>query len=90
MSRKIDKQRDTLRPFRLWDAHLQSAIMGRWYRWEENAHDAAVVICRRDMKIRRTLEVLDVHRGKLIATYTRRVNGIEIKRERQLRAEERK
>jgi len=87
---EITKDRDTLRPYRLWDAHKQTQIMGRWYRWEENCHDAAVVICRRDTKVGRTVEVLDVRRGKLIATYTKRIGGIQIKKEAQLRAEERK
>lgn len=84
---KRDKR--TLRPYRLWDAHKQASIPGRYYRWLENCHDAAVVICRRDTKIGRTIEVLDVSRAKLIATYTKRVRGIDIKKEHHLRSEER-
>lgn len=87
---EVKKDRQTLRPYRLWDAHTQTQVMGRWYRWEENCHDAAVVICRRDTKVGRTLEVLDVHRAKLVATYTKRIGGIDIKRERHLRAEEKR
>lgn len=85
----MKRDKHTLRPYRLWDAHTQKQIMGRWYRWEEHAHDAAVVICRRDTKVGRSVEVLDVRRGRLHATYTKRVSGIEIKKARQLRAEER-
>lgn len=85
---EIKKDKQTLRPYRLWDAHKQVNLPGRYYRWLENCHDAAVVICRRDTRIGRTVEVLDVSRAKLIATYTKRVNGIDIKKERQLRAEE--
>jgi hypothetical protein len=86
---EIKKDRETLRPYRLWDAHKQVQLPGRCYRWLENCHDAAVVICRREAKIGRTIEVIDVTRAKLTATYTKKVNGIEIKREKQLRSEER-
>ncbi len=86
---EIKKDRETLRPYRLFDPHKQVGMPGSYYRWLENCHDAAVVICRRDTKIGRTVEVIDATRGKLIATYKKKVSGIEIKKEAQLRAEER-
>jgi hypothetical protein len=89
----IPKDRDTLRAYRLYEARRgkpDQQLMGRWYRWEENAKDAAVVICRRELKVGRVIELRDVRRGKLIEVYRKTVNGgIDIKKSRHLRAEER-
>jgi hypothetical protein len=89
----LDKDKETLRPYRLYDVSRSGTyklIMGRWYRWIENAHDAAVVICRRDLKVGRTIEVVNIRNLKLEATYTKQIGGIRIKKAEELRAEERR
>ena len=85
------KDRDTLRPFRIYDAWEQKQVPGRWYIFEKSAERAAVVLAYESLKSGRTYEVLNVRNMTLRATYTRhRTSGnIIIKDYEQLKAEER-
>lgn len=82
---KRDKR--TLRPYRIRYAGHDKVIMGRWYRWLENAKDSMVVYCRKWMKTGQTIEIINVRNMKLIGSCTKLIDGMRILNERQMKLE---
>lgn len=67
--------RDSVRPFRLWNAHERTQLRWRYYAGKHNAHIAALIETRwADVGV--TIEVFDIRNGKLLGQYTRRLNTV--------------
>jgi hypothetical protein len=72
----VEKDRDTVRPFRVWDARERKLCVGRNYVDKQNAMDGALLMIRRQLC--ESLEVFDIRTGKLIAQYVRKPTSIAI------------
>jgi len=71
---KVDKE--TVRPFRLYDAVTKKYVRYRNYKVKDNAHIGALIQARW-AAVGTTLEVVNFHKGTLIGQYTRGVNDIK-------------
>lgn len=69
------RNKETVRPFRLWDAQLKHDLPHRYYKDKKRAHMGALIESRWS-EVGRTIEVYDVRYGKLLGQYTRRVDTI--------------
>lgn len=69
------RSRDTLRPFRLWDARARAPLRWRYYKHKAHAHNGALVEARW-AKVGTTIEVVDVRYGRMLGQYTRTVDSI--------------
>ena len=72
----FDKQKETARPFRLYNAKEKSFMPWRHYLHRRNAHLGALIECRWS-EIGTCIELVDITKGKLIGQYVRRVNDIQ-------------
>jgi len=69
------------RPFRLWNPKTGSHYPGRCYKYHRRAVIGALIECKW-AAIGTTIEVLDVRTGKMIGSYTRKVNSVAFYKER--------
>lgn len=74
--------RDTSRPYRLWDANNKCQLNHRWYLIALRGHEAAVKILLSYQYVGTTYELYNIHTGRLLAQYTRTITGISIHREK--------
>lgn len=81
MQQRYPVAKETLRRYRLWDTWEKADVPHRYYRWINNAHDAALRIAAWS-KIGRVVEVYDASNGRLIGQYVRKVKGVEFIRVR--------
>jgi hypothetical protein len=68
--------KDTVRPFRLWDAVNKCNLRWRYYSDPKRAHMGALIECRWS-PIGHTIEVYDARTGRLLGQYTRRVSSVQ-------------
>lgn len=71
-----DPDKETLRPFRVWDPRANAYVMGRWYVTEFRAINQAYQYAKYHLPIGQSVEVLDVSKSKWLGTYTKRVSGV--------------
>jgi hypothetical protein len=74
---ELARNKETVRPFRIWDSVEKHAVPWRCYSDERRAHNSALALCRWE-QAGRTLEVVDVRTGRWLATYKRGLHSIEI------------
>lgn len=70
------RQRETARPFRLWDAKARRFLRWRYYSSARRAHDGALIEVRWSKG--EAIEVLDIRTAKWLATYILRGREILI------------
>lgn len=70
----VDK--DSIRPFRLWDSVAKRNLRWRYYSDSRRAMNAALIEVRWS-KVNETIEVYDCRNGRLLGTYKRSLNHIE-------------
>jgi len=73
---KYEKNDESVRFYRLWNARAKTLIQYRNYSIKENAHWGALKELRW-ASIGDSIEIINIHTGKLISQYTRKLNGIE-------------
>jgi len=73
---RFEKNEETVRPFRLWDAKESSWLPHRFYSDLHRAHIGALIEARW-AKIGTCIEVIDVHKAKMKGQYLRRVNDLQ-------------
>src|SRR6478752_7517965 len=62
------------RPYRIWEG--REPLRWRCYKYPYRAHEAVLCLLYPSSTIGRTLEVVNGDSGRLLASYTRQVNGI--------------
>lgn len=72
---KFEADDETVRPFRLYDPSEKKFYQYRNYSHLRNCHIGAFFEARW-AKVGTTVEIVDVSKGRLIASYTRRVADI--------------
>lgn len=77
--RAIEKQPDTLRPFRLWDENEKKALRWRYYSDPRRAHIGALIEARW-AKVGAVIAVVDVSVGRLLGQYRRNLNDVSFTR----------
>lgn len=75
MPMPFDKNKETTRPFRIWDASKRKHLIGRNYAHLHKAHDGALLMARWS-RIDQALEVYDVRTGRLLGQYIRKEKSI--------------
>lgn len=75
MAMPYDKNRETTRPFRVWDATRKKHLIGKNYSDLHRAHNGALIEARW-AKIDQALEVYDVRTGRLLGQYVRKDGGV--------------
>lgn len=73
------RDRETQRPFRLWDAKHNQFLRWRYYASISHAHNAALIEVRWSTD-ERAIEVLDIRTARWLATYVLRGSTILIER----------
>ena len=73
---KYEKNEQTVRPFRLYNADTKKFQSHRCFKIKQNAHLGALMQIRW-AKVGTTLEVVDLSIGKMHGQYTRGVNDIK-------------
>lgn len=69
---------DTVRPIRFWNAKEKRWVPHRFYAVENLRAHIGIYIESRRAEIGTTIEMIDTSKGyKLLAPYTRRVDGVE-------------
>lgn len=76
MSNQYPTNEESVRPFRLWDAHKKHIVPYRAYKYPRNAHMGALVEARFELKVGQSIEVFDIRVGKLMGQYTRKVHTV--------------
>lgn len=69
--------KDTLRPYRLWNAATRKHMPYRCYKHKRNAHNGALIDAWWELSVGESIEVVDVRYQKLLGTYTKRVGGVD-------------
>ena len=69
------KDKESARPFRLWDATKKQPMRWRCYLYMRNAHVGALIEAR-FAEVGTTIEVYDTRNGKLLGQYTRRPTSV--------------
>jgi len=77
MEKYPPRNKETVRPFRLWDPQKGEFMVGRMYAKIRTAHDRATVLVRW-MAVGTSIEVLDVRVAAWRGTYSRKVGSIKI------------
>jgi hypothetical protein len=67
--------KESVRPFRLWDAKQKQQLRWRYYSDRKHAHIGALIEVRWS-EIGTTIEVFDTRTGRLLGQYTRKVNTV--------------
>jgi len=67
--------KDSVRPFRIWDARAKKQCIGRNFKYSRNAHDRALLMLRWG-KVGMQLEVFDIETGKLMGQYVRGLHAV--------------
>ena len=75
---KYPRNRESQRPYRIWDAKERKALRWRCYLHRRNAHNGALLEARW-AAIGTALEVYDSRTGQLLGVYIRRVHTIDFK-----------
>lgn len=73
--RPYPRDKETLRPFRIWDSQEKRNVPHRHYATLRRALDSALLLVRWS-KVGVTLEVYDLRTAKWLGTYARRVDSI--------------
>ena len=68
-----EPDKETLRPFRIWNPRSNSFVLGRWYMSEFRAINQAYVFAKYYVPLGDSVEVLDVRTAKWLATYTKKI-----------------
>ena len=71
-----EPDKDTARPFRVWNPRDNAYVMGRWYVSEFRAIKEAAFYAKYYLPIGQSVEVLDVRKGKWLGTYTKKIGGV--------------
>jgi hypothetical protein len=66
---------ETTRPFRLYDPSKVGYLPWRCYKYHRRAVIGALIEVKWS-KVGTTIEVIDVRNGRLIGSYTRKVNSV--------------
>jgi hypothetical protein len=72
---EFPKDRESLRPFRLWDTKNKRQMQWRYYAHKHNAHIGALIEARW-AEVGTTIEVFDVRYGRLVGQYTRKLHTV--------------
>jgi hypothetical protein len=74
------RDKETVRPFRIWDSQEKRNVPHRCYATLRRALDSALLLVRWS-KVGVTLEVYDLRTAKWLGTYARRVDSITFTRD---------
>ena len=66
---------ESVRRYRIWNATTKAQLRWRYYSDKRHAHIGALIECRW-AEVGTTLEVFDIHTGRLMGQYSRKVNTI--------------